>query len=566
MKKFLLFAIFAISSVINAQSTIQSVSPNVGNLGQSLTVTITGQDIDFTTISATTQVSFYNSSAEEIVVNSIEALSESELIANITIPNTISTGLYNLSVETFFWGSAVLPNAFNVATDYNTITGNVSIDINGNGCDASDAHIGGIKVKINNGTSDSYTFTNNAGDYIYNVPAGNFVVTPLPEMPYYSISPPSAAINFATQNNLTETRNFCLGPNGVHNNLNITMLPLSPARPGFDAFYRIVYKNIGNQTMTGTINLVFDDAHLDFVSATPVTTSQTLNNLSWAYVNLLPFESRTIDFTLNANSPMETPALNIGNALAFTATANPVSGDETPDDNTLNFNQIVTGSWDPNDKAVAEGSQINISNVGDYLNYIIRFQNKGTFAAENVVVKDVLASNLDKSTLQVVSSSHPYRSTLTAGNQLEFFFDNINLPAEINNEPGSHGFIAFKIKPAGSVVIGSTIENTAEIYFDFNFPVVTNTVTTTFSVLATTPFDFDDSIQFYPNPVNGIGYIKASEVISNIRVMGISGQVLFETQPNAADCQLDFSAFPKGVYFITAESGEKIKHLKIVRE
>ena len=53
------------------------------------------------------------------------------------------------------------------------------------------------------------------------------------------------------------------------------------------------------------------------------------------------------------------------------------------------------------------------------------------------------------------------------------------LPDSNVNEPASHGFIKYSIKKYNTVGIGSVIKNTAYIYFDFNAPVVTNTVVNT---------------------------------------------------------------------------------------
>src|SRR5262249_37925061 len=41
-------------------------------------------------------------------------------------------------------------------------------------------------------------------------------------------------------------------------------------------------------------------------------------------------------------------------------------------------------------------------------------------------------------------------------------------------EPASHGFIAYRLKPKSTVVVGDTVHNDASIYFDFNLPVETN--------------------------------------------------------------------------------------------
>jgi len=563
MKKLLLFIIFAVSFGMNAQ-TIQSVSPNTGNLGQTLQVTITGDNTQFESISDTYNISFFNNLFEYLVVNSFTAVSNTEVTANVTIPASYSPGSYNLRVYTW-QGVNSLDNAFTVVNTYNSISGHVGVDLNANGCDASDPDVAGIRVKINDGNSDSYAFTDNSGDYSIYVPAGNYVVTP--ETAYFTSAPVSATVNFATQNSLSETRDFCLSPAGAHNDLEVSILVLAPARPGFNASYRLVYKNNGTQVINGTVNLAFDDTRLDFVSAIPATASQTLNNLAWNYTNLLPFESRSIDFVLNVNSPQETPAVNNGDVLPFVATANPVSGDETPANNTANYDQIVIGSFDPNDKAVTEGSEIDLSDVGDYLHYIIRFQNSGTFAAENVMVRDMLAANLDKSTLEITSASHPYRTTLTAGNNLQFFFDNINLPPEGQDEPGSHGFIAFKIKPASTVGVGSVIQNTAQIYFDFNFPIVTNTVSTAVTLLSTKGFDAADDIVLYPNPAGAVLNIEAQSSFdtASVKIFNQLGQ-LVKTANNIGQSQTNTIAvgdLKTGTYFvqITTNKGTSTKKL-----
>src|SRR5690606_12152357 len=46
------------------------------------------------------------------------------------------------------------------------------------------------------------------------------------------------------------------------------------------------------------------------------------------------------------------------------------------------------------------------------------------------------------------------------------------------NEEGSNGFVAFKIKPKATLNIGDEITGVANIYFDYNLPITTNTVTT----------------------------------------------------------------------------------------
>lgn len=59
---------------------------------------------------------------------------------------------------------------------------------------------------------------------------------------------------------------------------------------------------------------------------------------------------------------------------------------------------------------------------------------------------------------------------------LKFRFPDIMLPDSDISEPASHGFIQFSVSQKADNPLGTVIENTAGIYFDFNEPVITNTV------------------------------------------------------------------------------------------
>ncbi len=110
------------------------------------------------------------------------------------------------------------------------------------------------------------------------------------------------------------------------------------------------------------------------------------------------------------------------------------------------------------------------------LDYTIQFQNTGTDTTFLVVIRDTLSENLDLSTLKMGSGSHPFIWSLNPNRELVFTFDNILLPDSTTNEPASHGLVGFSIDPKSTIVPGDSIENRVGIYFDFNSPVITNTV------------------------------------------------------------------------------------------
>jgi len=138
---------------------------------------------------------------------------------------------------------------------------------------------------------------------------------------------------------------------------------------------------------------------------------------------------------------------------------------------------FVTGSYDPNDKA---GTPLGIG-TGHWvypngkIDYLIRFQNTGTDTAFTVVIRDTLEMDLDIFSVKSGSSSHNYTFKMHGPRVLEWTFNNILLPDSFINEPASNGFVSFTVNQNADLPDGTEITNTADIYFDFNAPVITNT-------------------------------------------------------------------------------------------
>ncbi|WP_159780566.1 leucine-rich repeat domain-containing protein, partial [Flavobacterium sp. 9AF] len=263
--------------------------------------------------------------------------------------------------------------------DYFSIEGQTIYDFNNNGCDLNDLNYSNLRFSITDGTVSGDLISNQSGNYFIPVQAGSHTITPILENPtYFNISPTSLTVDFPTQTS-PFTQDFCVSANSIKHDVEVIVLPIVPARPGFDAYYKISYRNKGNQIENGSVSLTFDDAVLDYVSANPIYDSQATNSLTWNYSNLLPFETREIDVILNVNSPMETPAVNIGDQLNFLAQITPIANDEIPFDNTSALKQTVVGSYDPNDKTCLEGETVGPDMIGEYVHYLIRFENTGTY-------------------------------------------------------------------------------------------------------------------------------------------------------------------------------------------
>ncbi|MDR6967928.1 Leucine-rich repeat (LRR) protein [Flavobacterium arsenatis] len=450
--------------------------------------------------------------------------------------------------------------SFTPGGNNNTITGVTIFDFNNNGCDVADEVNPFIRLDINDGTEIGSTVTNINGTYNFYTDAGTFEITPNIENPtWFEFSPPSSTFTFTTDNNIA-TQNFCIQAVGMHQDIEVVLAPLEPARPGFDATYKVVYKNKGNQMVSGAVNFIFDDARTDFISAEPIADAVEINSLTWNYVNLMPFENRSIVIRLNVNGPMETPAVNNGDVLNFTTSITPVAGDELPLDNQFAYNQTVVGSFDPNDIVCIEGDNLSSSEIGNYLHYIVNFENTGTAPAENVVVKvEIDTTKYDLSSLQLLNGSHPVEAMVN-NNIAEFIFKAINL------ETNGHGNILLKVRSKSSVNEGETVTKKANIYFDYNFPILTNDANTTFQDLSIDEHLFDNSIAVYPNPSRDVVNIEASSVITSIQVYDIQGRLLMTHLPNDSKTTIDIADKANGVYFFKINSDRGIKVEKIIKK
>ncbi|MBK8599583.1 MAG: hypothetical protein IPN80_02655 [Flavobacterium sp.] len=196
------------------------------------------------------------------------------------------------------------------------------------------------------------------------------------------------------------------------------------------------------------------------------------------------------------------PTVVLGQNLANSVAITPEIGDNFPLNNTDDLSQIIVGSYDPNDKTEKHGGRISLDEFADNpsLTYTIQFENTGTANAEFVRIEDELDAQLDLSSVMMISSSHPFNMR-KINNKLIWNFYDINLPPTISDPILSHGFVQFKVKPVSGFSVGTIIPNTADIYFDYNPAIVTNTFETEF-VETLSANSFTNTITIYPNPAS----------------------------------------------------------------
>lgn len=225
----------------------------------------------------------------------------------------------------------------------------------------------------------------------------------------------------------------------------------------------------------------------------------------------------------------------------------------------------VTGSYDPNDKQavpVGYGDEHYIEENTD-IEYMIRFQNTGTDTAFTVVIQDEISELLDITTINPGASSHPY--TFEIDSVVRFVFNDILLVDSLTNEPASHGFVKFKIAQKANLPIGSVIENTAGIYFDFNAPIITNTTFhtigedfITIDLINNIPDVFQiQSAKVYPNPFSEVITFEFDGVIEDeivLSVYDVNGKEVARKIYNSSNFQFNRGDLNHGIYFYMISS------------
>lgn len=458
--------------------------------------------------------------------------------------------------------------SFTPGGEYYTLKGNVKINNIGNSCDTNSINFSDLKLKITYKTGDSDFYSVNAdGTYKVHLPEGEYTVEPQLLNPnYYSSSIDSFTVNFPDTTS-PHVQNICINSKGDFNDVEINIIPIDEARPGFDADYKIIYKNVGTTPISGNINLTYNDNVLDFVSSNMSMTSQNIGQLNWDYQDLEPTEKREILFTMNLNSPTETPSLNSGDILTYQAAINPTENEEVEINNLFNLNQEVVNSYDPNDKTCLQGDFATPEIIGEYIHYLIRFENLGTASAINVVVKDVIdTEKFDIATLDVYDYSHALKTRIQNINKVEFIFEGINLPFDDEN---NDGYVAFKIKTLPNLNVGDTLENFAEIYFDYNPEIVTNTAKTIIeSPAKIDEYYFNASIKLFPKPTTDFINVDSNKPFNIVEIYDLKGSLLkkINFSKNTNKTRIPVNNLSKGVYLINFKADKLKKSMRFIKE
>ncbi len=492
-------------------------------------------------------------------------------ITNLRFDNTAVTCLPNYGNVTNSYpplNSLPLCDPFNAnnCEVYWNINGNVFHDTSGN-CLQQNGETNIPYLKINllqNGTLVQQAYTGQSGVYSLETPTGDYTVTiDTTGIPFSVLCPTNGfdSVSITFLDSTTGDLNFAM-----------------QCKPGFDvgvhsitsderirpAAFNTVYVQAGDMAqlfgqtcntanLSGQLVLTFTGP-ATYVSPAPNALTPVVNGntLSYTVNDWSTVVSGDFDFIIQVDTTAQSFT-----QVCFDATVTPTTGDNDISNNHLTYCVTVVNSFDPNDKAVYPVSNVDVT--GDHwLTYTVRFQNTGNAPAEHIYITDTIDTDVDIETFQLLAYSFAPQ-VIIKGNAVRFNFANINLPDSVNDEPNSHGYVQYKVKIKDNATVGTFINNTAFIYFDFNAPVVTNTTTNTLALPngITTVNNSTATMQLYPNPANEVVMINLSDNLTggSLTLSDVTGRSLNTINITSTHNQLNTGALASGVYLVTAIKG-----------
>jgi uncharacterized repeat protein (TIGR01451 family) len=323
----------------------------------------------------------------------------------------------------------------------------------------------------------------------------------------------------------------------------------SAARPGFQMSYSALVRNLTPGSVSGVhVTMTFDPL-LSYVSATPNPANVTGNVVTWNLGSIPSFGDKYARVVLQVP-----PDVNlIGTDLSTSATVSVTQDEPDLGNNSFNTVTTVTGSYDPNDKQAFTESNNDGSyfiNEDEWIDYTIRFQNTGTDTAFFVVITDTLPNTVDPASFVAGAASHAHRVDMSGPGILRFSFPNILLPDSNVNELASHGFVTFRIKAMEPVLPGTIIENIANIYFDYNPPIITEP-SVLVAEFSTGGADVPNgpTLLIAPNPAHDrITLSVGNAMIESVRIIAADGRVMSRSGHRGSFIVLDISDLAPGIH------------------
>ena len=479
--------------------------------------------------------------------------------------------------------------------DQRTLRGTAFDDDNGNGVqDTDERGIAHLLVTVAGSDGTEYLYTDENGDYALAVLDGETYTVTAHKPDCYQRTSSNDSYTVSVPADDYENLNF--GYELQDGAADLTLyFSAGRVRCNTEAPFWITVRNDGCLPLAGTATVEFQDS-VSFVSVSRDSVTETKNTITFTFDTLQPGE--LYHNAMKLQMPSEDLA---GDTIVLTGStaASYKNGQSLTD--TVTFETELRCAVDPNDKQVfpyrADSTHSNYTEAGETLRYTIRFENMGNDTAFAVRVEDQLSEHLDHTTLLPLEASHPYEVTLSDAGLLTVNFPGIELVDSSVDAVASQGFVIFEIAPKEGLPEFTRIENKAGIYFDFNRPVITNTVVSTIvndldkdddgvyfwedcddndpsiSPLAKEIPDNDidencdgviekvsatrnplaGELAVFPNPTSQYLQLRYSGAVTlRARLLDVTGRQL-QQRAFRQRVQLDLSAYPAGVYLLRVE-------------
>jgi uncharacterized repeat protein (TIGR01451 family) len=433
-----------------------------------------------------------------------------------------------------------------------SVSGHVYIDENENGLqDAEEPNAANVTLSF--APTGHLTGTDQNGDFSIGLPIGQHTFTVADGlMPGAAVEPASHTVDLPTLGSAAVGMDFRIipppppppPPTDVRIRWNDSEVP---PRPGFQHtvnFQTQLISYAGPTLVTITIDPLSEIINTSFPTLSIVDNVITAQDLQPGVPHFIQL--------YNA------PSVPLGTFLIYTATITQPAEDVFPENNSRTLQPVVVGSYDPNDKQVLPPRLTPEEAATDsVLEYLIRFQNTGTYLAERVVITDTLSADLRWDTFRFLESSHPCHWYVSDG-VAHFVFNDIMLPDSNANEPESHGHVRFKIRPRVGMVVGESVTNIANIYFDFNEPVITEPCVLAVEVPTELAGEQRGSMtQVHPVPTAQFLYVTLPQGRFDGEILALDGRVVTSLGAVQVGVPIDVSALAAGHYAlrITAATG-----------
>jgi hypothetical protein len=495
-------------------------------------------------------------------------LSHSFTIAGSYTPRVTVVTTRSAAKDTVFLSSITLTDSCA------TIKGHLYVDDNGN-CikNTGEGGVWYIPIRIiNTATGDTswvLKWSDIEGYYSVDLAAGTYNITPMINRTFgfgwiYSkgdtlkpTCPTTGSITMTALPLTTYTRDFAYQCTPVDSFDAQVVVSSNCYVPGDTAvmkvwagdWWRVYYYNC--LSLSSTLSLTLDAdltyaGHLDGKVPSSIVGKVITWNISGSDLAL---------FTSRVKVAVATTAV-AGDTLVSTAYIAPATGipDYNISNNTQNYARIVVSSFDPNNKEAAPNGKGKEGFIptNTPMTYTINFQNTGTAPARNITIVDSLESDIEASSFHMITSTHN-AVVYKEGKVLKFRFNDIYLPDSGSNYYGSMGSVTFGVLPIRDLAPGTEIKNRANIYFDYNDPIITNYALNTIEYPTNIQKVTFGSIEakVFPNPTNTALNIKVENNASiTVTMMDMLGRTVANESSDKGNISIAAQNLAAGMYLL----------------